>query len=442
MKGIKVRVKDAVESELVQQAWFAQGHAWVSGDRVVQDTQYPFLFLSEMGIAYLSIDCEEYFEEHSYKEWSVEEVISGKSGEGENVKTEQVKLVSVNKDFVDAKGFVPKMHQAIAQGMNVGLRGATGTGKTFLVRSEAKKQGKTLYTFNMTVHTGVEELKGRYVVKPGEGGAMQLQWVDGQLVEAMRRGDWVVIEEANFMPEEISSVMYSVMDDRREIVLDEHENEVIKAHPDFRLFLTMNWGYRGTTYPNDAIKNRIDVWFDIDYLPQELEAQLLVEKTGVDKDIAGIMAEFAAKVRESKDRSTSDLSTRTLVRWATLVKGGLSFLEAADCTVVPLLYYAESEKETVRKTLKFFFDGLEARRMKGRIALEKGDVVMHVSDGGGKFGIVKSVKASLDGTQSVELWLGDTVGAAEKARDEMKGAEVILMIQEDNGQEDGESEEI
>jgi len=184
-----------------------------------------------------------------------------------------------------------------------------------------------------------------------------IKWVDGILVQAMKRGEWLVVEEFNFMPEEISSVFYSVMDDRRSLTIDEHKGELVQAHPDFRLFMTGNWGYKGTTIPNDAIRNRIDMTVDIPYLPETQESNLLVSKTGVSKDIANLISKFAWSQRKIQNRYQPDISTRILVRMAILITGGMNPVDAGGCTVVTLITDDEQEKHKLMETLKFTFEG-------------------------------------------------------------------------------------
>jgi nitric oxide reductase NorQ protein len=327
--------------------------------------------------------------------------------------------------WVDAWGLLPKIEAAIKSGSNVALRGPTATGKTTLIRQLAQQCGKKLYTFNMTVHTGVEELKGRYIPQPSEDGQRTvLQWVDGQLVVAMREGAWIAIEEANFMPEEISSVLYSVMDYRREIVLDEHDNEVVSAHSEFRVFLTMNWGYRGTTYLNDAIKNRVDAWFDIPYLPQQQEVELLCEKTGIEQQMALQMVKFANQLRSVSDKRISDIGTRILIRWAAMVKSGLAAADAAEHTVVPLLYYDERDKQKVREALAFFFT--EAKHTHN---LHIGDIVMHRAVSGKKFGIITAFE-TLNAGEVVRCSWGDTPEQAVERRgdEEYEGVAFVSKV--------------
>ena len=99
-------------------------------------------------------------------------------------------------DFVDSGNILPRLDIAIKAGHNIALRGKTGTGKTHLIRELAKSRKKKLYTLNMTVNTTVDEIKGSYVLKPGKGGMMSGEWHDGTLVNAMKEGAWLCIEEA------------------------------------------------------------------------------------------------------------------------------------------------------------------------------------------------------------------------------------------------------
>ena len=259
--------------------------------------------------------------------------------------------------FLDENGILPAMIMAINLRHNLCLRGGTGTGKTFLIKELAREAGVKLYTLNMTANTTVDEFKGKWHLKPKDGNGVVPHWIDGTLVKAMKEGNWLCIEEANFMPPELSSVLYPVMDFRREIILDEKDGEIIPAHENFRLFLTANWDYQGTMRFNDAIANRVNTWVDIKYLSVGMEARFLSDKTGVNLDVANKMAKFASAIRTNAKKSGfGDLSTRILEDWATFIKSGMQPLEAADYSVVPVLAYEESEKEIIRGYLNSIFN--------------------------------------------------------------------------------------
>ena len=272
--------------------------------------------------------------------------------------------------WIDEKGILPSLVTALNLEHNICLRGRTGTGKTYLIQELANAMGKSLTILNMTTHTSVDEIKGKWTVKPKASGESEVTWVKGLLVEAMEQGHWLAVEEFNFMSEELSSVFYSALDDRKSVILDEHENEEIKAHKDFRFFATLNWDYRGTTKPNPAIMNRIGSFFDLEYLAPKREAQLLMARTGLPKSIASLMTDFAKRIRNSED-DYEDLSTRTLLKWGELVSQGLSVLDSAEQTVVPLLAYDEQAKKTVREELQLTFKvseySLDKEKMKAEV---------------------------------------------------------------------------
>ena len=343
--------------------------------------------------------------------------------------------------FIDETGVVPDIMVAVKSKMNIMLRGPTGTGKSFLLKELAKANKKTLLVSNMTCGTGIEEIKGRYVVVPNEDtGKPEVKWVDGILISAMKKGYWMLIEEANFMPEEVASAFYSVMDDRRNIIIEEHENEVVESHPDFRLFLTANWGYKGTIIPNDAIRNRIDTYFDLTYLTQAQEAKLITRDTALPIDISNTITKFAHRQRKIKSRNQPDISTRVLIRWATLIQNGMKPLIAGERTIVPLLFYDELEKEKLRETLKFEFEKFDyvpkakttgkksklkekdkAEGWSGKseykysaTTINVGDIVSISKEGRTFYGQVSRVIETKKGTKAWAIWNEDIKKAKKK----------------------------
>lgn len=61
----------------------------------------------------------------------------------------------------------------------------------------------------------------------------------GVLVEAMRKGHWIVLDELNLAPTDVLEALNRVLDDNRELFIPETQT-TIKAHPSFRLFATQN----------------------------------------------------------------------------------------------------------------------------------------------------------------------------------------------------------
>jgi hypothetical protein len=89
------------------------------------------------------------------------------------------------------------------------------------------------------------------------------QWMDGILVQAMEHGYWLHLENVNFCPSSVLDRLNPLMEFGGELVItecgtsDEDHNSkprVIKPHPNFRLFLSMNPGLHGEV--SRAMRNR------------------------------------------------------------------------------------------------------------------------------------------------------------------------------------------
>lgn len=61
----------------------------------------------------------------------------------------------------------------------------------------------------------------------------------GVLIDAMRKGYWIVLDELNLAPTDVLEALNRLLDDNRELFVAETQ-EVIKAHPRFMLFATQN----------------------------------------------------------------------------------------------------------------------------------------------------------------------------------------------------------
>ena len=61
----------------------------------------------------------------------------------------------------------------------------------------------------------------------------------GLLVEAMRKGDWLILDELNLAPTSVLEALNRVLDDNRELYITETQT-LVKAHPNFVLFATQN----------------------------------------------------------------------------------------------------------------------------------------------------------------------------------------------------------
>ncbi|MHB2018726.1 MAG: AAA family ATPase, partial [Candidatus Xenobia bacterium] len=150
---------------------------------------------------------------------------------------------------------------------NVLMIGTTGAGKTSRVKYLAALLKKELRRINLSDMTDVTEIIGGY--KPGPNGGFE--WHDGIVTEAVRKGQWLLLDEINLADPAILERLNPLLDSGRLLVLNEKENEVVKAAPGLRVFATMNpSSYSGRKELSEAMLNRFKRLYVFPPEPDEL----------------------------------------------------------------------------------------------------------------------------------------------------------------------------
>ncbi|GAA5887759.1 hypothetical protein JCM16303_005070 [Sporobolomyces ruberrimus] len=134
------------------------------------------------------------------------------------------------------------------------IQGPTSAGKTSVVEYLAKRTGHRFVRINNHEHTDIQEYVGTYVSDPHSG---KLVFQEGVLVRALRRGDWIVLDELNLAPTDVLEALNRLLDDNRELLIPE-TGEVVRPHPHFMLFATQNPPglYGGRKVLSRAFRNR------------------------------------------------------------------------------------------------------------------------------------------------------------------------------------------
>lgn len=198
------------------------------------------------------------------------------------------------------------------------LQGPTSAGKTSMVEYLAKISGNEFIRINNHEHTDLQEYLGSYV--SGEDG--KLQYREGVLVEALRRGHWVVLDELNLAPTDVLEALNRLLDDNRELFIPETQ-EVVKPHPNFVLFATQNPAglYGGRKHLSRAFRNRfLELHFD-DIPENELEF-ILKERTQIAPSyctkIVAVYKRLSMMRQASRlfEQRNSFATLRDLFRWA------------------------------------------------------------------------------------------------------------------------------
>ncbi|MBX4188192.1 MAG: AAA family ATPase [Candidatus Doudnabacteria bacterium] len=282
------------------------------------------------------------------KEKKEDELFKNKAAKQEWFKISRRVSLPVNSHTVDSH-FIPKkinfednikvveqVAVAASWGMPVLLVGETGTGKTSLVRHLCSETKNGFVRVNHNGGTTVEDIVGRWVVRAVDGQQVT-EWVDGILVEAMKKGYWFLADEINAASADINFVYHSLLDDDGRVLLVEKGNEVVIPNSNFRFFGAMNppTEYAGTKELNKALMSRFMV-VNVDFPAPKIEEKILVDRTGIPSDVAEKMVTIAGAIRimHGKGEVRFVLSTRELLMWATMFKVYKRFMLSAEMSVL------------------------------------------------------------------------------------------------------------
>ncbi|KAJ5215627.1 uncharacterized protein N7498_002034 [Penicillium cinerascens] len=198
------------------------------------------------------------------------------------------------------------------------LQGPTSAGKTSMIEYLAKVSGNKFVRINNHEHTDLQEYLGSYI--SSDDGSLRYQ--EGVLVEALRNGYWIVLDELNLAPSDVLEAMNRLLDDNRELFIPETQ-EVVHPHPNFMLFATQNPAglYGGRKVLSRAFRNRfLELHFD-DIPESELE-YILKERSQIAPSFCTRIVSVYRKLsllRQSNrlfEQKNSFATLRDLFRWA------------------------------------------------------------------------------------------------------------------------------
>lgn len=215
--------------------------------------------------------------------------------------------------------------------VNVMVSGPTGTGKSSLPEEVAACWQRPFYTAHCQLVSEVDDWWGTRELSVSQGTYFQ----KAALLDAVETpGCIILLDEANRTHPENLNALFGFLDHRHRAWIPALHREVSVA-PGVVFFVTLNEGteYFGTNPVDRALRDRISYAVRTDYLPIEVEAGLLVARTGINTGTARNLTEFAATVRHNPKLDLM-VSTRQLLECSALVKEGLSLSDAVLFAIV------------------------------------------------------------------------------------------------------------
>lgn len=198
------------------------------------------------------------------------------------------------------------------------LQGPTSAGKTSMVEYLAKLSGNKFVRINNHEHTDLQEYLGSYA-SDADG---RLVYKEGVLVDALRQGHWIVLDELNLAPSDVLEALNRLLDDNRELLIPESQ-EIIRPHPNFMLFATQNPAglYGGRKRLSRAFRNRfLELHFDD--IPEDELGTILEKRSQIPpsycKEIVAVYKKLSLQRQSSRlfEQRNSFATLRDLFRWA------------------------------------------------------------------------------------------------------------------------------
>lgn len=207
--------------------------------------------------------------------------------------------------------------------VNVLVAGRQGCGKSSLVKQYAAVNQQPLATFQVGILSEPGQLFGEYALENGETKYKQFLFP-----QAIQTPNCVIhLEEIN-RPEhpKALNMLFSILSDDRQVWMD--ELGMLKVADGVVFFATLNEGeeFIGTELLDAALRDRFYIIL-MDYLPNEVEREVLIKKTGVTEKDADMIID-ATNVLRSNSELAIEVSTRTTLMIGEMVAAGATLREA------------------------------------------------------------------------------------------------------------------
>jgi nitric oxide reductase NorQ protein len=246
--------------------------------------------------------------------------------------------------------------------VNILVTGNQGCGKSSMVRQFAHIYKRPMATFQVGLLLEAGQLFGQQRLKSGE-----TYYQEFLFPKAIQTPGCVIhLEELNRSesPHALNE-LFSVLSEDRSIWVD--ELGMVRVAPGVMFYATMNEGeaFSGTDDLDEALKDRF-YRVHLEYLPHDVEKEVLIRKTGIDETEADRVLKMVNRIRNN-DQIEMRVSIRHSLMISELVAMGASLREA-------LVYSLQISKDTLESLL------LSIQVETGATESDRGDYILYLQD--------------------------------------------------------------
>ena len=230
------------------------------------------------------------------------------------------------------------------------IKGPTGCGKTRFIEAMGEELKIDVHTVVCHDDLSASDLIGRHLI--GENGTY---WQDGPLTKAVRYGGICYLDEIIEARKDTTVILHSLADYRRVLPIDK-TGETIQAHPDFMLVVSYNPTYQNILKGMKPSTKQRFLSISFDYPKADIEIDIVIKESQVDKDIAQKLVHIAQEIRRLDDIDLSEsVSTRLLIYAGKLIKAGLNPHTACIHSIVESLSDEEDVIEVLGELVGLYF---------------------------------------------------------------------------------------
>lgn len=196
---------------------------------------------------------------------------------------------------------------AIKRSKNVYIAGPTGVGKTELATRVCNALGRKYYRVNFDGEFSKADFTGDWVLAkdPDDRTSTIMMYNDGILPTAMKEGAVLILDEFDAAPPEILFTLQSVLEGKP--LMNTKNTETVLPASGFCIIATANTVgkgdlssfYAGTRLMNQATLDRFHYVIRMDYLPEKIEREILMRRTGCEEKLAKNVITFMNNARKA-----------------------------------------------------------------------------------------------------------------------------------------------
>jgi cobaltochelatase CobS len=224
---------------------------------------------------------------------------------------------------------------------NMWLGGERSTGKTEFVTQLASRLGRRLFRINFDEAIERAEFIGGNTIESGN-----VVWKEGIVTQAIQyTGSLVLFDEIGFARAQNLAVLHSLCErsPHRSITIAE-TGKRIAVSPHVAFFVADNslgygdssGNFAGVRDMNTAFIDRFSYTLKFNYLKPADEIKIVISRTGIAKEVATMLVQFANSAREKAQAGvlTQPPSLRSLLAWADAIKHGLPVSLAFENAII------------------------------------------------------------------------------------------------------------